>query len=287
MRQSYKQIEIILVDDGSPDKCPEICDEYAKKDKRIVVIHQKNKGVSAARNAGLEKATGYYIGFVDPDDYIEEDMYEILLRAIMNENAELGVCGNKIIDERNYGIIGTNALINKCVTAKECINDLFSLDGLSVKPQVWNKVFIRNVIGELRFDEELRISEDLKFVVEYISAIDKCVYIENTFYHNVKRVGSATRGAGKAADICATVDVDNEIYRIVKRKFYESIDIVLAWIIQDNMGWYDYMNKHVSAEDKIGYMIRMKKKMRKNRIRGLFNKLTYWKTRIVYFLGIF
>ena len=74
--QTYHDIEVILVDDGSPDGCPQICEDYAKKDERIVVLHQHNQGVSAARNAGLKSAKGEFIGFVDPDDWVSPDMYE-------------------------------------------------------------------------------------------------------------------------------------------------------------------------------------------------------------------
>ena len=80
VNQTYKNLEIILVDDGSPDNCPQICDEWAKRDKRIKVIHTQNRGVSTARNIGIDVANGQYIGFVDSDDWIEEDMYEFLLK---------------------------------------------------------------------------------------------------------------------------------------------------------------------------------------------------------------
>ena len=82
VHQTYRNLEIILVDDGSPDKCGEICDEYASRDDRIKVIHQENRGVSAARNAGLDIASGEYVGFVDSDDYIDLTMFEELLNAI-------------------------------------------------------------------------------------------------------------------------------------------------------------------------------------------------------------
>lgn len=88
LKQTYFDLELILVDDGSPDKCPEICDTYASKDERVVVIHQKNAGVSAARNAGLEKAKGEYIGFVDPDDWIAPEMYEKMIQAMENSEVE-------------------------------------------------------------------------------------------------------------------------------------------------------------------------------------------------------
>ena len=84
INQTYKDLEIILVDDGSPDNCGQICDEYAEQDSRIIVVHQKNAGLSAARNAGLEKISGEYVAFVDSDDTIEPQMYETLLAMIKN-----------------------------------------------------------------------------------------------------------------------------------------------------------------------------------------------------------
>ena len=92
VNQTHRNLEIILVDDGSPDRCPQLCDEWAEKDSRIRVIHQKNGGLSAARNAGLDVAKGDYIGFVDSDDYIAPDMYEQLLIPLLKENKKTSCC---------------------------------------------------------------------------------------------------------------------------------------------------------------------------------------------------
>ena len=97
INQTYKNIEIILIDDGSTDKSGKICDEYAKKDSRIIVIHKENGGVSSARNAGLRIAKGAYIGFVDPDDWIAEDMYEVLYSNAKKYDADVSVCKYKIV----------------------------------------------------------------------------------------------------------------------------------------------------------------------------------------------
>ena len=88
INQTLKEIEIILVDDGSPDNCPQICDDYVKKDSRIKVVHKTNGGLSSARNAGIEIATGDYIGFVDSDDYIELDMYEKMYNIAIENNVD-------------------------------------------------------------------------------------------------------------------------------------------------------------------------------------------------------
>ena len=92
LRQTYKDFELILVDDGSPDKCPSMCDEWAKKDERIHVIHQKNQGLSAARNNALKKAKGNYISFIDSDDWISDDMLEDLLKLLFKYKADISVC---------------------------------------------------------------------------------------------------------------------------------------------------------------------------------------------------
>lgn len=97
INQTYKNIEIILVDDGSPDLCPQMCDEYAKKDKRIKVLHKKNGGLSDARNAGLDVATGEYIAFVDSDDWVETDFIETLYKNAKSENADISIIGCTLV----------------------------------------------------------------------------------------------------------------------------------------------------------------------------------------------
>ena len=99
LEQTYSEFELILVDDGSPDYCPQICDEYAQKDNRIIVIHQKNSGVSVARNIGLKKASGKYIGFVDPDDFVAPEMFEKMVQVMDDSNVELVVCGYDYYNE--------------------------------------------------------------------------------------------------------------------------------------------------------------------------------------------
>ena len=98
LAQTFRDFELILVDDGSPDNCPAICDAAAEKDERIVVIHRENAGLSAARNAGLSAARGDYIGFVDSDDYIAPEMYQTLYDAMIKNDAQLAVCNYTYVD---------------------------------------------------------------------------------------------------------------------------------------------------------------------------------------------
>lgn len=122
--QTYKDIEIILINDGSPDHCLSICEQYSKKDNRIIVINQENKGVSAARNAGLKIAKGEYIGFIDPDDWIAVDMYEGLHSVIKQSDVDMVICGYEYysedgaLDEKRKYPIRENEIINQ----KEVMN---------------------------------------------------------------------------------------------------------------------------------------------------------------------
>ncbi|MCH3973326.1 MAG: glycosyltransferase [Oscillospiraceae bacterium] len=109
VNQTYRNLEIILVDDGSPDRCPQICDEWAKKDSRISVIHQENSGLGKARNSGIEKAKGSYLAFVDSDDEIEPDMYEKLLAAAESCKADICYCGCKDVSSKGV-VAGTPPL---------------------------------------------------------------------------------------------------------------------------------------------------------------------------------
>ena len=122
--QTYKNLEIILVNDGSPDHCGEICEEYRKKDDRIRVIHQENKGLSMARNAGLDVATGSYITFLDSDDYMRPDMLEKLYTKLLKSGSDMSVCGIQYVDEagtvlsqEEYLKIYTTAGHTECVVA--------------------------------------------------------------------------------------------------------------------------------------------------------------------------
>lgn len=173
LNQTYKNLEIILVDDGSPDKCPQICDEYAKEDDRIIVIHNKNGGVSSARNAGLDIARGKYIGFVDPDDYINYDMYSAMVNEMDNFACDAVICGFCQVSEKENKIIRKESLQSKVLSVEECFKELFSFSGLDIKPVVWNKLFKRDIISDLRFCEYIEISEDLLFCVEYLLRCDK------------------------------------------------------------------------------------------------------------------
>lgn len=270
INQSYKNIEIILVDDGSNDRSNKIIDEYAKVDSRILTIHQKNKGVSAARNAGLKVATGEYVGFVDPDDYVDYQMYETMLKKIELNMSDLAVCGfSKVTELSDKEEIFE--IKDELLSPKKCVEDLFDFrGGYAIKPSVWNKLFRRDKIG------------DLKFVVQYILKCNSIVYVKQAFYKNLQRDGSITRSKGKAAQIIKTVEIDNFVYDEIKKIYPDLREVVLDWIVQDNRGWYGLVKQEDAEIAK-----KMKKMIMRNRWRIMSSKRIYWKEKVIMLVGWF
>ena len=191
LAQTFTDFELILIDDGSPDKCGEIMEEYAAKDSRIVTIHQENKGVSAARNAGLRIARGTYIGFVDPDDWIEEEMYEKMLHKAKETLADVVICGTNDYTENE---IFLRSLLNceRSYDQQELLEALYGMPN-PIGGAVWNKIFIRSKVCAVRFKPELSMAEDWVYLFQ---AFDQCRsgYQMKECYYNIRiRADSATR----------------------------------------------------------------------------------------------
>ena len=193
LSQTYRHIEIILVDDGSTDSSGEICDEYATRSNRVRAIHTENRGLSAARNRGLEEAVSTYISFVDSDDWVEEEMYTTLLRNIVGSKADISCVGVK--SDYNEG----QDILKKTDDVIECNTEEFLrvvIENPNIYGYVCNKLFKRDLLQELKFDEELRSCEDLDFTVRYATVCKKAVYIESELYHYRQRATSMTGDLG-------------------------------------------------------------------------------------------
>lgn len=169
VNQTYKNLEIILTDDGSPDNCGKICDEYALKDNRIKVLHIKNSGPAVARNAGLDIATGDFIGFIDPDDYFELDMYETLYNAITKTNAGLVVCNWYKGTENNW-TKNTDFPNKEILTSNEAFECFYN------HMYVWNKLYRKEVVGNLRQIETY--AQDVYYTLNTFKRIEKVVCID-------------------------------------------------------------------------------------------------------------
>ena len=191
LNQTYSNLEILLIDDGSPDHCGQICDEFAQKDSRIRVFHIENSGQSHARNVGMEAATGDYIGFVDGDDRIQQEMYEKLLYTALEEDADIVECNfhgrkQELPDHLEDGI-------KISMTGKKAIRR--QLDGRipSRYPStsVWSKLFKRSIIMNLRMPDG-RIHEEYAFLCEAFLNTQKYIYINQCLYERTLREDSTT-----------------------------------------------------------------------------------------------
>ena len=187
---SLKNMEIILIDDGSVDNSGELCDKLAQEDGRISVIHQQNAGVSAARNRGLEKAQGKYFAFVDSDDYIEPDMYEKMVAAMEENDVDMVCCGISKEYEDGSGRIEqySNEHQYAHVDAVEALKLLLSVSVPdSISTMLANKIGKKclQVTNHIFFDESLYECEDGVFWCDYIVTIRKAVILNDVFYHYV------------------------------------------------------------------------------------------------------
>lgn len=196
LNQNIVDFELLLIDDGSPDNAGKICDEYAKSDSRVKVLHKKNGGLCSARNAGLEIAKGEWVTFVDPDDWVEENYFETALNA-MKCNSDLIVCGINIVEgEKTSIMLPVKSLctdkdsIQKSIFHLKCNKSKFNFFGYT-----WNKFFKNSIIqkNHLRFIEGLNISEDEVFANEYCYYIRSLQVVDIPIYNYLIRQGGLTK----------------------------------------------------------------------------------------------
>ncbi len=188
--QTYNNLDIILVDDGSSDGSAVICDEYAQKDDRITVIHKQNGGVSSARNAALNIIKGDYVCFVDADDYILPEMFERLLNEIQ-KGYDIAQCSYVFLYDDRTVSAATSVESREYFGKTEIINAFFTE---KIQNQLWSKIFDRNVIQGNKFDESLKIAEDKLFVHECLVAAKSVKCIPDELYVYIQRGDSATKG---------------------------------------------------------------------------------------------
>ncbi len=220
LSQTHEDLEIILVDDGSKDSSGKLCDEYGKQDPRIKVIHKPNGGLSDARNAGLEVATGEYVGFVDSDDWIEADMFERMSDCCVESGAQVAICRykeeNSLHNTKNrmgvtdslpdisIGEVGNNSL-HKTETSvptpgtspapvyrspellsRERALEIYLTDpeGYSIYNSVWSKLFQLSLVRDMRFFTGHN-SEDIPYTTEAFCRMEKVIYLDEALYHYV------------------------------------------------------------------------------------------------------
>lgn len=215
VEQTLPDIEIILVDDGSPDDCGTICDTYAKRDLRIKVIHKANEGLSEARNIGIKAATSEYIGFVDGDDYVAPDMYEVLYKNITEQNADVAVCGlydcYKDRKVTQYSGQGEFLILNN----KEALGA--ALEGVKFSVNAVNKLYKKSLFDGIKFPAG-RLSEDAFTIPRVLASATTVVFESSPKYYYMHRGESITTSAFKRQDF-DVVSAYEQNLELVKKFF--------------------------------------------------------------------
>ena len=236
VNQTYESLEIILIDDGSPDNCSKICDEYAAKDKRFKVIHQKNGGVSVARQTGLDNSTGDYIIHCDPDDWIEPTMLDEMLDHAISNNADMIICD--FITHKKNKIQHVSQEIKKPATAKEVQSKIINQQ---LHGSCCNKLIKRDCCIDIKFTpKDISLAEDELFIVRVLNKDIKVSYINKAYYHY--RMDNTDSICSSKSDkiIISRTKVIEEYEKFLNREDYNNFfnikyDILLTLFVTGNI----------------------------------------------------
>ena len=251
INQSYKNIEIIVVNDGSTDSTGDIIDSYVKKDNRIKVIHKKNEGVSIARNTGIHLAKGDYIGFVDGDDTVDDEMFETLIQNAINYNTDISHCGYKMVfPSRTDYYYNTGDIVIQ--DNQEGLKDLLKAD--RVEPGLWNKIYKSSLFEDIRLNENIKYNEDLLANFYLFKKAKKSVFYDKCLYNYMIRKGSAaTKQISKnkiidpilvLEEIKNSLEKGTDLYEIAYKRYLGSlIGVCRNKVCRSNIEYIHYIKK--------------------------------------------
>lgn len=224
----FKQLEIIIINDGSKDKSKEIIEKFSSKHDNVKIINQDNAGVSVARNRGIEAATCKYIAFLDADDYLDTDFYEYLLNSIEEHKSKIVICGF-VVEYTNSKIkIERKAKSKKIIKNNEIIKEF--LITKDVDPNIWNKIYLTDLVKKIKFDKELHIAEDKWFLFQYLTIVKEIVVLPEAKYHYLINDTSACRKDFDEKKFGPLI-VCERILKVVKEKYSELTELAECYCI--------------------------------------------------------
>lgn len=276
VNQSYKNIEIILVDDGSPDKCGEICDEWVKKDKRIKVIHKENGGLSDARNAGIEIAQGEYLSFIDSDDYVHKDFIKILYENCLKNNADISMCGVRQTDKDEN--------INKEIK-NENIKIIFSKDVLERKHNIycvaWNKLYKKSIFSNIRYPKG-KIHEDVAVIYKIMYYSNKIAVTDAELYFYFSAPESIMRSEFSEKRLDILDGLKNEYEFFIKKGEEKYAYFILVEFLNNILDIYEKSSEFNG--DKVRLRRHLRKIYKKTYKKVISNKNTNINMKVKYIL---
>lgn len=218
LKQSYPKLQVIVVDDGSTDNSLKICNKYREKDRRVLVIHQMNRGVSSARNVGLENATGDWISFIDCGDYVEVDYYQKVIEILTNYNVDI-ICTGVYKDSGTGNfVLETKECIQKILLKEQAIEGFLKRDLLTIS--CYDKIYRRNIASEIRFDESITHNEDALFAYNILKLADKIALNPEIKYYYTYLSDSVSRRKFSKKNM-SIVKAQNMIFEDAKLNFPE------------------------------------------------------------------
>lgn len=245
INQTYSNLEIILINDGSEDDSKNICDEFASKDNRIVLIHKNNEGVGRARNDGLNKATGKYIAFVDCDDYIEKDTIETLYNTLIKESVDC-VKGNYDIITNGNMIQNNELKLDRKYDKNEIKDFVNILLSEKVKSFLWLLLIKKECIKD-NFNEELFLYEDVNFYISFLGNINNIYVFSKVIYHYVITENSLSRDTSKMYSKIENLKLANCILKETLKRYNfdsdENLKAIDTRIINNIINYYYYVYK--------------------------------------------
>lgn len=270
LAQSYPNVEIILVDDGSTDFSGKICDRYSNEHNNIKTFHKKNGGLADARNYGLNNANGIYVCFVDGDDYIHENMIEYLYDSLQRNSAQVSVCNFKKVYEK-FDNIDTNIDTNIDISKEIVLDNIDALKAMvnlncGFAPNVCNKMFKKNLFTKDCYFPAGKLYEDMIVTTKILAKVEKVSYINCEMYYYLQRSNSITgKFNEKEKD---HIEMSNEVLRFVQSNLKE---VHSYFITYHAINCISVINKMIQAKSNNDEIYSETQKFIKNNERIIFN----------------
>lgn len=279
--QSYRKLEIILVDDGSTDESSAICDDWATRDDRVKVVHRKNGGLSAARNTGTKKAKGKYIAYIDSDDWIEVDMIKCLYETLIETDSDMSICGIILTDGEKKEFLPWYE--EKCVF---CMNDAYEelIKNKKITSHAWNKLYKIDIVNKVPFPEG-KIYEDIRIMHEVFRLCKQVVVVKEYFYNYYRRTNSIV-STPKLYNKLEYSAAFRDRYEYVKKYTPQYKEIVLSQVASSIA--FSIVQNQFSKEERKKYkdeLLRAKKFLRTRRVNKIIRKNCTCNVRMYYYLA--
>ena len=277
VNQTYRNLEIILVDDGSPDRCPQMCDAWAERDARIRVIHKENEGLSDARNAGMAVASGELIGFVDSDDWIDPQMYQCLSETMEKTNSDIVSCGAKRI------WVNEDHTQELCAVAEDFVlEDEYAMEALITSngliQTVWNKLYRRYLIENISFPVG-QIYEDEFWSWKVIAGVKRAAILRDSYYNYLQR-DTSIMGAGFSEKSLVVVQAKIERQIYIERSMPNLIDVGRTDLTYTCMHLGTQLIKSIRRKDTVLHLKYLRNIVRSYPVGKKYLSILPWKKRL-------